>query len=269
MRALSGRRGRGPLTLGWAMVALVLAPAAWGAEGHAGWGYDCAEGPPFLWGRLDPKYALCDEGDAQSPIDVATAGARREPLDLPVPHYGQTALTAINNGHSVQADVPAGAGEISVGGATYRLDQFHWHAPSEHWIAGKRYPMEIHLVHRGEAGVLVVGALVVEGRANPEIEKIWRSFPEKPNDQVKVSDFDLSKLLPADLHSYRYPGSLTTPGCDQGVQWVVLARPVEMSRQQIERFRSVFFGTERFPAGNARPVQPLGDRTVVTDVAAP
>ncbi len=186
-----------------------------------------------------------------------------------MPRYGKTGLSVGNNGHTVQADVPAGAGTLRVGDATYRLDQFHWHTPSEHWIDGERYPMELHLVHRGASGLLVVGALVVEGRANAELEKIWRAFPEKPGDRVEVADFDLSKLLPADLHSYRYPGSLTTPGCDQGVQWIVLARPVEMSRAQIERFRSVFFGTERFPAGNARPVQPLGDRTVVTDVAAP
>jgi len=191
--------------------------------------------------------------------------------------YGKTPLTATNNGHTVQADVPEGAGELRVGGSTYRLAQFHWHTPSEHWIDGERYPMEIHLVyervHDRVAGpgpeLLVIGALVVPGRANPEIEKIWRSFPARPGDTVKVADFDLAKLLPADLHSYRYPGSLTTPKCDEGVQWVVLAEPVEMSPAQIEKFRSVFFGTERYPAGNARPVQPLEHRTVLTDVGAP
>lgn len=252
-----------------AIAVAVASPTARPAESHASWGYDCADGPPFLWGRLSPEYALCDEGTAQSPIDIGTARASRRPLALLVPRYGKSGLTVANNGHTVQADVPAGAGELRLGDATYLLDQFHWHTPSEHWIDGERFPMELHLVHLGDSGLLVVGALVVEGRANPEIEKIWRSFPEKPGDRVKVADFDLSKLLPADLHSYRYPGSLTTPACKEGVQWVVLARPVEMSRAQIERFRSVFFGTERFPAGNARPVQPLERRTVVTDVEEP
>ncbi len=266
MSALNGGLRRTVLALGWAVLLLAAPAVVRAAEGHVSWGYDCAAGPPFLWGRLSPQFARCDDGTAQSPIDVATSGAVRRPLDPPVPRYGTTDLTVANNGHSVQADVPAGAGELRVGDASYRLVQFHWHTPSEHWIDGKRYPMELHLVHRGDRGLLVVGALVVEGRANPEVEKIWRSFPEKPGDRVKVAAFDLSKLLPGDLHSYRYRGSLTTPACDEGVQWIVLAQPVEMSREQIERFRSVFFGTERFPVGNARPVQPLGDRTVTTDV---
>ena len=30
----------------------------------------------------------------------------------------------------------------------YSLLQFHFHTPSEHTINGKKYPMEMHLVHK-------------------------------------------------------------------------------------------------------------------------
>lgn len=251
--------------------ALVAPGVAWGQghgdHGEAGWGYDCAAGPPFLWGESFPT---CGEGEAQSPIDVSTAGAVREKLPPLVPAYGKADLTVENDGHTVEAHVPEGAATLQVGNETYRLVRFHWHTPSEHWVDGEPFPMELHMVHGGEAGNLVLGALLEAGAPNGELEKIWSKLPPKPGPPVKVPGFDLAKLLPAELRSglasYRYPGSLTTPGCDQGISWVLLARPATLSPEQIEAFRAIFFGTDGFPVGNARPVQPRNGRTVRTDV---
>lgn len=244
----------------------VAGPGSAAEEGEPGWGYDCAEGAPFVWGRLAPAYALCGEGRAQSPIDVSTTGAVKKALPPLAPAYGRSDLQVVNDGHTVKAEVPVDAARLRVGERTYRLVQFHWHTPSEHWVDGELYPMELHLVHADENGLLVLGALVKEGRANPELEKIWRVLPRQAGDRAEVHGFDLAALLPASLRSYRYPGSLTTPPCDQGVQWVLLAEPVEMSAQQIEAFQGLFLGTDRFPVGNARPVQPRNGREVTTDV---
>lgn len=246
---------------------LLLVVAGWGcaagaaAEGDAKWGYSCAEGAPFVWGRSFPG---CD-GDAQSPIDVSTTGAVRKPLPPPEPAYGPTDLEVVNNGHTVEAEVPPDAARLRVGERTYRLVQFHWHTPSEHWLDGNRFPMELHMVHADENGRLVLGALVEEGRANAELEKIWSVLPREPGGHAEVHGFDVAKLLPGSLRSYRYPGSLTTPGCDQGIQWVLLAEPVEMSAAQIAAFQELFLGNDRFPVGNARPLQPRNGREVATD----
>jgi len=262
----TGRRGWiGPL-LFVAFAGWLVGGCATATEGHSRWGYNCAEGAPFLWGRLAPAYALCGDGRAQSPIDVATTGAVSEPLPPLAPAYGPTDLRVVNNGHSVEADVPVEAARLRVGERTYRLVQFHWHTPSEHWLDGEPSPMELHLVHADENGRLVLGALVEEGRPNRELEKIWAVLPREPGDEVEVDDFDPAKLLPASFRSYRYPGSLTTPPCDQGIQWVLLAEPIELSAEQIAAFQELFLGTERFPVGNARPVQPRNGREVATDV---
>jgi carbonic anhydrase len=63
---------------------------------------------------------------------------------------------------------------------------------------------------------------------------------------------------------YRYDGSLTTPDGSglflEGVKWIVLAEPIEMSQQQLDAFKQLF------PGGNPREVQPLNGRAIQTDV---
>lgn len=254
---------------GLGIASLLLVAAGWGcvaagaAEGDSRWGYSCAEGAPFVWGLSFPG---CN-GDAQSPIDVSTTGAVRSSLPPLAPEYGPTDLKVVNDGHTVEAEVVTVGPKLKVGEETYELIRFHWHTPSEHWLDGELFPMELHMVHGGEHGNLVLGLLIEAGQANAELEKIWRYLPREPGGHANVRGFEIAELLPdPPLRSYRYPGSLTTPGCDQGIQWVLLAEPVEMSEAQIATFRELFFGNERFPVGNARPLQPRNGREVETDV---
>ena len=74
----------------------------------------------------------------------------------------------------------------------------------------------------------------------------------------EVSDgltLDASTLLPAKKGYYSFAGSLTTPPCSEGVQWMVLKEPVKLGAQQIKAFRQLY-------NANARPVQPLNGRIV-------
>lgn len=250
---------------------LVLAagvPTAWAAEGPS-WGYNCQDGAPFEWGLLDEEFAQCLEGQEQSPIPISTSGSIHRPLPPLQLEYQTANLRVVNNGHTVEAYIQAGSagGTLRIGSRTYTLQRFHWHTPSEHWIDGNVFPMELHMVHAAPGGAfLVLGAMVRTGHNNDELDKIWSVLPQHSGDEVNVANFDLSELLPGALESYRYNGSLTTPPCGEGIRWIVLAEPVEMSPQQIEEFRAIFYGNAEFPVGNARPPQPRNDRRVVTDV---
>jgi carbonic anhydrase len=53
-------------------------------------------------------------------------------------------------------------GNITVNGKLYNLDKMHWHMPSEHTINGQRYPLEMHLVHKSDAGDLAVIAVLYQ-----------------------------------------------------------------------------------------------------------
>ncbi|KAL4101413.1 hypothetical protein PRIC1_005165 [Phytophthora ramorum] len=63
---------------------------------------------------------------------------------------------------------------------------------------------------------------------------------------------------------YNYPGSLTTPGCDEIVDWWVVEKPVKVSAKDLTRIRDNQGEVHATDASdNARPVQPLNDRTVI------
>lgn len=252
---------------------LLLVPIGAGcSRTHPQWSYHGKTGPAH-WGDLAPKYAAAKSGKEQSPIDIKTAEAKLTELPSWGFEYGDdTSLAVVNNGHAVQANVPEGKGEVTIDGETFKLLQFHFHAPSEHLVDGKEYALEVHLVHQGAGGELgVVGVLIREGSAHAELGKFWGDLPraaghdEATGKSKAVTQFDLNKLLPADHSSYRYAGSLTTPPCSEGVRWCVLATPIEMSSAQIAAFKDLFSGPE-FPDGNRRPVQPLNERTIHSDV---
>ena len=65
-------------------------------------------------------------------------------------------------------------------------------------------------------------------------------------------------LLPDTKRTYRYDGSLTTPPCSEGVKWIMMTTPIEMSEAQIAAFKAIF-------DGNNRPVQPLNGRKLFVD----
>ena len=203
----------------------------------------------------------------QSPIDIRPENARFSALPALDFHYSSsTSLHAVNTGSpdehaSIRADVPASAASLTLSGDTYDLLQFHFHTPGEHRLNGHEFPMEMHMVHRDSNGhLLVVGRWIEEGAANLTLDPIFSHLPELPTNTLDVSNFDLSALLPADLSSFRYDGSLTTPPFGEGVQWIVLNDPLEMSADQIHAFEHIFH------EGNSREPQPLNGRIILTDV---
>lgn len=242
-----------PRTL--AAAALAFSGCAAHADGQAPhWSYSGHHGAPAHWAELDPAFETCAKGQTQSPVDI------RNTLKTELPAlefgYGSAAPVIVNNGHTVQVNLPAGQ-SLKVGEQRYELLQFHFHTPSEETIAGRHAAMVAHFVHRNAAGELgVVGVLLERGRHNPAFEPIFAHLP-RPGESITVQalTLDLAALLPADKRYYAYEGSLTTPPCSQGVSWMVLKTPVTLGAAQIKAFRRLF-------SANARPVQPLNERTV-------
>lgn len=219
------------------------------------WSYEGKLTGPASWARMNAGYALCGEGQAQSPVNIEGAVAQKlDPLRIA---YGLSRLAILNNGHTIQVNIDAGSW-LEALGERYELKQFHFHTPSEEAIGGRRYPLVAHMVHASEAGNLaVIAVLFREGRANPLLEQIWARLPEEHGEMRSWNDRLLSpaSLLPDNLRFYTLKGSLTTPPCSEDVRWLILKTPVELSSAQLERFRQAF-------SMNARPLQPLNGREI-------
>ena len=224
------------------------------AHTAAHWAYQGTAGPQ-TWGGLKPEFTLCGSGQRQSPIDIR--GGLAVDLDPVKFSYQATPFGVIDNGHTVQANVAQG-NHIEIGGKRFDLVQFHFHRPSEERIDGSQFEMSLHLVHKDEQGRLaVVAVLMDKGQPQPAVQKVWNSLPlEKGEELAARTPLELAELLPTDRRYYTYMGSLTTPPCSEGVQWVVMRQPVSMSPEQIELFARMY-------PMNARPVQQVSGRRIL------
>jgi carbonic anhydrase len=225
------------------------------AESHAHWSYEGKTGAG-QWGELEEGYATCKLGKNQSPINIETRKAKKADLKPLEFAYTQGAAEVINNGHTIQVNLPAG-GKLSIDGAEYQLVQFHFHTPSEEKINGKAYPLVAHLVHKNAEGKLaVVGVLFKQGKENAALKPVFNALPAAEGEKKPLENgFDAAAILPADHGYYAFTGSLTTPPCSEEVRWQVLKTPAEVSASQLAAFRKLF-------KMNARPVQPLNGREV-------
>lgn len=217
------------------------------------WDYS-GEGGPEAWGKMKPEFSQCSTGQRQSPIDIRGGIAvQLEPIQF---DYRTTGFSVIDNGHTVQVNLPSG-NTITVLGRRFELLQFHFHRPSEERINGKQYDMVAHLVHKDAEGKLAVVAVLLDrGVAQPLIQAVWNALPlEKNEAQAAPGSIDLNKLLPEDRRYYTYMGSLTTPPCSEGVLWMVMKTPVPVSPEQIDIFARLY-------PMNARPVQQAAGRLI-------
>ncbi|CAM9856336.1 unnamed protein product [Ectocarpus sp. 4 AP-2014] len=153
----------------------------------------------------------------------------------------------------------------------YNLLQIHIHSPSEHMIGGAEHAAEIHMVHVKEgtdADLLVVGIMfdVIEYGNNLEIEKLWNVLGVGDVTTTEVFTSAVYDILPASPSFSHYMGSLTTPPCTQGVEWIVMDEPNSMARRQLDEYRrsvAMYPGSKVDEFGNTnRPTQPRNDRSV-------
>ena len=228
------------------------APKAGAAHAAPHWDYEGAMGPEN-WGK---EFPTCSKGKAQSPLDIKGPFAKvRYSVN---PDYKSGPLNIVNNGHTIQVNVPTGS-KIRIDGIAYDLLQFHFHRPSEELVDGKPAAMVIHFVHKSPDGKLaVLGVLLEEGNDNPNIKVLWQHAPRREGPAVAVPNvmFNPGDLLPRDRNFWSYGGSLTTPPCTEGVNFYILKSKINISRPQL-----VQFPFKR----NARPVQALNGRTIMSN----
>jgi len=252
------------------MVMIGTESKLWHFEGHrlAGRGFDTAvesstfgyEGSigPEYWGTLNTTWATCGTGQNQSPLSLSTATVQTPNASLFSVHYTdlRPPVTFINNGHTFEIDVasnyPGNASYVMWNGTIYHLLQFHFHQTSEHHIGRTNSPLEMHLLHHSAtAKALVLSVLLnrdVSSHGNRFLRNFWSFMPLIESSVPKFAHIRWENLLDdISLSSYwAYVGSLTTPPCTEGVQWIVLNSTMPISYEQWDQFIEVNGFNARF-----------------------
>lgn len=219
------------------------------------WSHHKGDDGPENWKNLCDGFADCG-GQSQSPINILTKDViMGDGLSSPKFSYGKSKVDIINNAHTVQFNID-GDNKVQLNNKSYQLLQFHYHALSEHTINDRYYPLEVHFVHKhSDTDFAVLGIMFIEGNENALFTKYLDKFPTSKGDYQSDDMIDLLSLLPANKSYYHYSGSLTTPPCSEVVNWYVLQKPLEASKEQIEKLSKILHD-------NYRPIMPLNDRKV-------
>jgi len=235
-------------------------------------------------------------GNKQSPIDIKSSGTTKESYAaFELSDYDQVPVQTVlsNNGHSVKLSSTYTIFTPTVSGGnlpnSYKFAQLHFHwgsnngKGSEHLVDGSAYAMEMHLVHFKSSFATIADSLAdpqsdtlavlgiffqESDTPHPGLSKLLPFFSQisEAGSEVEIDNFPLADLIPeyAKLDDfYRYEGGLTTPGCNEIVQWTVLRNPINMTHYQLNEFRKLLNHEKEALEDNFRPVQPLNDRVIV------
>ncbi|CBX94878.1 hypothetical protein IAQ61_009543 [Plenodomus lingam] len=206
---------------------------------------------PFNWAALAPENEACRTGRNQSPINID--GTIRPATAKPVLNIPAGPVEFENLGTTIEVIVN---GTTDIGGTAFRLVQFHMHTPSEHHINSEYYPLEIHMVHQGVADntQLAVVALMFEvsaRRSSSIIRSLSAAVPKiaTPGTTTPIAkgiDFSdvISTIRASNVLSYS--GSLTTPPCAEGVTFLIVEKPLDISVADFNSIKRVVKFNSRF-----------------------
>ncbi|KAL8526155.1 hypothetical protein ACS0TY_015398 [Phlomoides rotata] len=220
---------------------------------------------PRKWGEIKKEWAACNNGSIQSPIDMSNE--RVKIISRPeIRKYKVSNATVKNRGHDIQIQWADDAGSIFINGIEYALRYAHWHSPSEHTVHGRRYDMELHLVHVSKDPdvkdkIAVIGVLYRIGKPDQFLSKLMTNISSITDTKHEIT---LGMVDPNDIKTrsrryYRYVGSLTIPPCTEGVIWTLNKKVKTVSKDQVKLLREA---VHDYAARNARPMQANNNRDV-------
>lgn len=169
---------------------------------------------------------------------------------------------------------------MTYGLGTYNALQIHIHSPSEHTIGGGYFPAEAHIVHQNPLtqdllvlGILLDVATVAQVNNNSFFNTIWSQNADNQLQNFEAievqGDVAINPygLLPGSTSRYAYSGSLTTPPCTEGVEWILFEQPVTISQKDFEAIRAASRASSKTIVNsqgdsNRVPTLPLNDRPV-------
>jgi len=241
-----------------ALAVIVSAPANAAAPVAPGskWSYTGSTGPA-RWAKLDKSFATCEEGVAQSPIDIPDAKVRKGDFASMLFHYQPSPLEVTAEPFTLSVKFAPGSA-MTIESGRFELEELEFRRPGEHKVDGKGHELEALLIHRTKdrkAAILVVP--FAKGKENAAIKKVLDNAPaaKGKTNTVPAVTINAVELLPDSKDYYAYAGSMDTPPCTENVEWYIFKRPAAMSADQMARISKLY-------SPNARPTQGINGRDI-------
>ncbi|TRY73896.1 hypothetical protein TCAL_07770, partial [Tigriopus californicus] len=260
------------------------------------WTYDGISGPSF-WGLINPDWNLCNQGKRQSPIDIQPKNILFDPnlKDIDITQ-NKIDGTLENSGHGIVFTLETSINDmINISGGplayNYPIHSVAFHfglnddGGSEHLIDGRRFPGEIQILGynadlyenlslavqhpNGLVGISIL--MEIGDLSNPEIRRMTNRLPniQFGGQTSHLTDVFMAGFLPASGFM-TYEGSMTEPGCQETITWILMNRPIYITDNQIFSLRKLMQGEKSDPraplGGNFRPIQALNGRTIRTNI---
>jgi carbonic anhydrase len=252
---------------------------------------------------------ICSEGREQSPIDLPD---KKKAITAPITPIFQYEIVAkkspittldgeYKTGQYIKIKYFANAlrifhpnmGKIvTLDGAVYVAEEIVFHTPSEHTINGKRYPLEIQIIHygqtKGDIAKQAVLSFLFEKKAgvyNKFIDDI--DFFNLPNMNNPERDIINDLFIPKILYStnddnipemkpfsfYTYQGSLSFPPCTERTIHYVASEPIPIASVPLQLIQEAIrvpdmeddkgnYYSSADETANNRDTQPVNDRSV-------
>jgi carbonic anhydrase len=208
-----------------------------------------------VWG------GVCKAGRQQSPIDLpltVLSGIAKKSQLLNDMQYNRVDWKGADTAHGLKFQSDNDPGFLSMMNKKFNLIQFHMHQKSEHTVAGDQFDLELHFIHKSADGEFAIVAVLCNGEnfgTSTFFDGLQNSMKSSVSVDVK-GDF-LGKL--DTTRYFQYPGSLTSPPCTEGVNWVVIASQCSVPKDYL-----IFLKKYKSMKDNFRGAQPLNDRSVET-----
>jgi carbonic anhydrase len=268
----------------------------------------CNEGWTYAQAGTDWE-CTCSEGQEQSPIDLPQASKALSSPITPLFQYenveAKSPITSLDGQviseqyikikffqNALRIFHPNLGKIVTLDGAMYIAEEIVFHTPSEHTIDGKRYDMEMQVIHygqtQGDIAKQVVLSFLFEKKAgvyNKFMDDV--DFFSLPNKIFKERDITNNLYIPKIFYSsddsdivvikpfsfYTYQGSITFPPCTERTIHYVASNPIPISSSLLELMKEAlrtpdskdekgnyYMGEDKLE--NYRNTQPLNDRPV-------
>jgi carbonic anhydrase len=253
------------------------------------WDCDCKEGKeqspidlPLVEKAVASKVRALFQYDPVSPVSTEFEDGRARTKHLTLEYTDST--LKINNNHLGRI--------VTLNGGVYQAQEIIFHTPSEHTINGKRYDIEMQIIHFGQtagdiAKQVILSFLFVKtpGSYNKFIDDL--DFFNLPNPGARerfiLNELFIPKVLYASddedlpvskpFSFYTYQGSLTQPPCTERTIHYVASKPIPLSTTVITLFQEAARLPDMMDASgnvivnttgyeNHRLTQPLNGRAV-------